>query len=105
MLDATLHALAEPRRRQILLLVKDEELSAGAIAGRFNVTRPAISQHLQVLAGSGLVSVRRNGTRRLYRAHPEGFGELRKFLAEFWSERLEMLKQAAEAEEQRKGNT
>ena len=101
MLNTALHAIAEPRRRQILLLVKDRELSAGEIAQRFDVTRPAVSQHLQVLAQAGLIAVRRDGTRRIYRARPEGLGELRGFLAEFWAERLELLKEAAEAEERR----
>ena len=72
------------------------------IAAHFDVTRPAISQHLQVLAAAGLVSVRRDGTRRLYQAQPEGLRELRRFIEEFWDERLARLKQAAEDEERRR---
>ena len=68
----------------------------------FDVTRPAISQHLTVLRTAGLVSERRAGTRRLYRARPEGLAELRAFLAGFWDERLALLKDAAEADEQRR---
>ena len=100
-MEAALKAIAAPRRRQILTLVRDEELSAGEIASHFDVTRPAISQHLTVLKGAGLVSERRDGTRRLYRARPEGLAELRSFLDRFWEARLELLKQAAETEERR----
>jgi DNA-binding transcriptional ArsR family regulator len=97
--DAALKAIAEPRRRQILELVRDSELSAGRIAERFDVTRPAISQHLRVLKEAGLVSERRNGTRRLYLARPEGLRELRAFLDGFWDERLEALRREAERKE------
>jgi len=95
------HAISEPRRREILGLVRDRELAAGEIAARFDVTRPAISQHLTVLKNAGLVSERREGTRRLYRARPEGLAELRSFLDGFWEEGLERLKRAAEDEERR----
>src|SRR5213080_2804038 len=95
-MEAALKAIAGPRRRQILALVRDEELSAGEIAAQFDVTRPAISQHLNVLKEAGLVSERRNGTRRLYRARPEGLVELKQFLEGFWNERLETLKREAE---------
>lgn len=95
-------AIAAPRRRAILTLVRDGELSAGEIASHFDVTRPAVSQHLNVLKEAGLVSERRNGTRRLYRARPEGLVELKDFLEEFWDVRLEALKREAEKEEQEK---
>ncbi len=98
-MEAALRAIAEPRRRTILRLVGSEELSAGEIASHFEVSRPAISQHLTVLKGAGLVSQRREGTRRLYLARPEGLAELRDFLDEFWAEGLERLKAAAEQEE------
>jgi DNA-binding transcriptional ArsR family regulator len=99
--ETALRAIAAPRRRRILTLVRDGELTAGEIASHFDVTRPAISQHLNVLKEAGLVSERRNGTRRLYRARPEGLAELREFLEDFWSERLETLKREAEKEERR----
>jgi DNA-binding transcriptional ArsR family regulator len=98
-MDAVLHAIAEPRRRRILELVGGRELTAGEIAARFDVTRPAISQHLTVLSEAGLVSVRREGTRRIYRARPEGLSELREYLDEFWSVRLDRLKAVAERAE------
>ena len=102
-MEAALKAIAGPRRRRMLTLVRDGELSAGEIAAHFDVTRPAVSQHLNVLKEAGLVSERRNGTRRLYRARPEGLVELRTFLDEFWGERLEALKREAEREEKKHG--
>src|SRR3954468_678640 len=101
-MQTAMRALAEPRRVEILRLVRRDELPAGAIAERFDVTRPAISQHLRVLEEAGLVTVRRQGTRRLYRARPEALAELRAFLEGLWEDRLDNLKMAAEAEE-RKG--
>src|SRR5919204_6450691 len=101
-MDTALKAIAAPRRRQILTLVRDGELSAGEIASHFAVTRPAVSQHLNVLKEAGPVSGRRNGTRRLYRASPEGPVELKEFLEEFWDVRLDALKREAEREERGK---
>lgn len=101
-MDRVARALAAPRRREILGLVRDDELSAGEIASRFDVSRPAISQHLSALREAGLLSERRDGTRRLYRAQPEALAGLRDFLNEFWTDRLERLKLAAELEQQRR---
>ena len=101
-MEAALKAIAAPRRRQILTLVREDELSAGEIASHFDVTRPAVSQHLNVLKEAGLVSERRNGTKRLYRARPEGLAQLKTFLEEFWDERLDALKREAEREERTK---
>ena len=95
-------ALAEPRRREILRLVSGAELSVGDIARRFDVTRPAISQHLRVMKEAGLVTERRDGTKRLYRAKPETIAELRAYLEEFWDDSLRSLKAAAEHDEQRR---
>ncbi len=102
-MDAVVKAIAEGRRRAILNLVSDTELSAGLIASHFEISRPAVSQHLGVLKEAGLVTERREGTKRLYRARPEGFTELRSFLDEFWDERLEALKRSAEREERKHG--
>jgi DNA-binding transcriptional ArsR family regulator len=77
-------------------------MSAVEIAARFDVSRPAISQHLTVLRGAGLLDERRQGTSRLYRARPEGLAGLRDFLDKFWSDRLARLKLAAELEQQRR---
>jgi DNA-binding transcriptional ArsR family regulator len=101
-MEAALKAIAEPRRRRILALVRDDELSAGEIAAHFDVSRPAISQHLTVLKEAGLVSERRNGTRRLYQARPEGLAELKTFLDGFWDERLDALRHEAERKERSK---
>jgi DNA-binding transcriptional ArsR family regulator len=102
-MDAALRAIAEPRRRRILELVGSRELSAGEIASHFEVTRPAISQHLGVLKEAGLVDERRNGTQRLYRARPQGLAELKAFLDGFWDEKLEALQREAERKEQQHG--
>ena len=100
-MEAALRAIAAPRRRLILSLVRDGELSAGDIAAQFDVTRPAVSQHLNVLKEAGLVTERRNGTRRLYRARPEGLVPVKQFLEEFWDPRLEALKREVEREEKK----
>ena len=101
-MQAALDALAEPRRREILDLVRDRELAAGEIAANFDITRPAISQHLGVLKQAGLLHERREGTKRLYRARPEGLAGLRDFLDDFWSDRLDALTREAEHEQRRR---
>jgi len=101
-MEAALKAIAEPRRRQILRLVRQGEMTAGEIASHFAVTRPAISQHLTVLKDAGLISERRDGTKRIYRFRPEGVRELRDFIEEMWNERLAVLGREAEREERRR---
>jgi DNA-binding transcriptional ArsR family regulator len=101
-MEAVAHAIAAPRRREILRLVRGREVSAGEIASHFDVTRPAISQHLRVLREAELVIERRDGARRLYRARPEGLAELRAFVEDFWDEGLPRLKAAAEREQRRR---
>ena len=101
-MEGAIRAIAEPRRRQILRLVWDAERPAGDIAAHFEVSRPAISQHLRVLREAGLVSERREGTMRLYRARPEGVAELRAYLDRFWEEGLATLKREAEREERKR---
>jgi DNA-binding transcriptional ArsR family regulator len=97
--SSVLEALVEPRRRDILRLIRTAELPVGEIARHFDVTRGAISQHLGILKAAGLVSERRDGTRRLYRVRLQGFAELQAFLDEFWDTRLHDLKRAAETAE------
>jgi DNA-binding transcriptional ArsR family regulator len=94
--ETALRALSDPGRRRILTLVRDEEHSAGEIAAEFTVSWPAVSQHLRVLKEAGLVTERREGTRRLYRARPEGLDDVRAFLDEFWDNKLERLKREVE---------
>jgi DNA-binding transcriptional ArsR family regulator len=96
--DAALRAIAEPHRREILRLVGDEELAAGEIASHFDLSRPAVSQHLRVLVDAGLLESRRDATRIIYRARPEGLDELREYLEVFWSTGLRRLKRAVEQE-------
>ena len=82
-MDAALRAIAEPHRREIIRLVWSGELPAGEIADRFKeVSRPAISQHLRVLRDAGLLSERRDGTRRLYRTRRDRIQQLRAALPE-----------------------
>ena len=102
-MDAALKALAEPRRREILKLVWLHELPATAIADHFgDVSRPAISQHLGVLKAAGLVSERRDGTRRLYQARHEEMRKLREFLDDYWTTGLDRLRDAAERAQREK---
>lgn len=104
-MDDALRAIAEPRRLAILRLVQHRELAAGEIAGHFDVTRPAVSQHLKVLRDAGLLSERRDGTRRLYRAAQDGLARLRADLEWMWDDSLARLKEVAEADERRTTST
>jgi DNA-binding transcriptional ArsR family regulator len=79
--------------------VATDEMAAGEIAAHFAVTRPAISQHLTILKDAGLLSERREGARRLYRARPAELAELRAFFEVMWPATLERFKAAAEADE------
>jgi DNA-binding transcriptional ArsR family regulator len=94
--DAALRALADPGRRRILTIVQSEERTAGEIAAELPITWPAVSQHLRVLKGAGLIAERRAGTRRYYRARREGLVGVREFLDGFWDEKLETLKREVE---------
>ncbi|MGO4499622.1 ArsR/SmtB family transcription factor [Paenibacillus sp. 2RAB27] len=102
MIDKAIQAITEPRRRDILHLVRDGELTSSAIASHFDVSAPAISQHLKVLEEAGLVVVRRDGTKRFYGIRREGFAELMQYFESFWDDSLMRLKEAAEEEERRK---
>lgn len=95
-----LQVVAEPRRRAILRLVWDRELAAGDIAARFDVSFPAVSQHLAVLRDAGFVSVRRDGRARLYRTDRKALGPLRPMLEKMWGEKLDRLVALIEEEKQ-----
>lgn len=99
--DAVLKALAEPNRREILRLVRDEPLSVNEIAESFEITQQAVSLHLKVLRDAGLVASKPDGRRRLYVVSPDGFESLSTFLSEFWPSGLERLKQAVEEDHAR----
>jgi len=102
MQQATLDAIASPRRREILRLVWDRELSAGEIAANFDVSWPAVSQNLNILRAAGLVSERRDGRRRLYRAEPKALGPLADALREMWRADLRALKAEVEVNRKRR---
>jgi DNA-binding transcriptional ArsR family regulator len=95
--NAAFVALAEPRRRAMLLLVKDEPRSVTEIATHFDISQQAVSQHLHVLKDAGLVAVRPEGQRRLYVIRPEGLTDVHEFLSQLWPERLQRLKEAVES--------
>lgn len=100
MLDESLRAVADPTRRAILRLVHDREMPAGEIATHFPaMSRPAVSQHLRVLADARLVEVRPDGNRRLYRWRRDGLRDAAAFVEEMWADGLARLKLAAEREE------
>src|SRR3954454_17948893 len=102
-MDDSLRAVADPTRRQILRLVRDEELPAGTIAGHFpTMSRPAVSQHLRVLVDAGLLTVRPDGNRRLYRGRRDGLRDAATFIEDMWSDSLCRLKVAAEQEQRRR---
>jgi DNA-binding transcriptional ArsR family regulator len=82
-MESALRAIAEPHRREIVRLVRNEELTAGQIASHFEVSRPAVSQHLRFLRDAGLIAERRQGTRRFYRAQPENLAALKAFIEVF----------------------
>lgn len=98
-MDAVARAVAEPTRREILRLVRDDERTVSNIAEHFDMSRPAISQHLKVLTEAELVTVRNEGTRRFYRARPEGLAELTEWMTGFWSTSLQTLAIEVEREQ------
>ena len=89
--------LGEPNRRRLLELLRGGEMTVTELAAHFTVTRPAISQHLGVLALAGLVEVRRDGRFRRYRVRPDGIVALRSSLDAFWTTELEDLASARPA--------
>jgi DNA-binding transcriptional ArsR family regulator len=99
--EAALRAVASPRRREILRLVWDDEVSSGDIASHLDVSWPAVSQNLRVLESAGLVRARKRGTTRLYRADRAQLGPLKAVLMKMWEADLDHL--AALAEDEEKG--
>jgi DNA-binding transcriptional ArsR family regulator len=97
-MEEALRAIANPRRRAMLELMWDAERTAGEIAVHAGLSAPATSQHLRVLREAGLVRVRADANRRLYRADPQRMADLRGALEAFWGRRLADLRDAAEQE-------
>jgi DNA-binding transcriptional ArsR family regulator len=89
---AALKALGEPRRLEILDLLRKRPHSVGELAAEVDVTQQAVSQHLAVLDGAGLVEARKEGTRRVYAVRPAGFLPVEQFVRGFWEPRLRELK-------------
>jgi DNA-binding transcriptional ArsR family regulator len=96
--QSTLEAVANPHRREILRLVWDAELSSREIASHFDVTWQAVSHNLRVLREAGLVSERRAGTRRLYRAERDRLAPLEALLEDMWRQDLERLERVMEGD-------
>jgi DNA-binding transcriptional ArsR family regulator len=94
-----LAALADPTRRQIFELLADGPRPVGELARDLPVSRPAVSQHLGVLREAGLVTDRRDGTRRFYQVDPDGVAALRAYFDRFWDRALVAFKAAAETKE------
>jgi DNA-binding transcriptional ArsR family regulator len=95
-----LDALGDPTRRAVLELLRDGARPVGEIASHLPVSRPAVSQHLRVLKGAGLVRDRQEGTRRLYSVDARGLAALRAYLESYWDVALAAFKEAAEREEE-----
>lgn len=98
---SVLDALGDPTRRQVLEALAAGPLPVGELAARLPVSRPAVSQHLKVLKGAGLVVDRAEGTRRLYQANPQGLEALRRWLDRFWDQALASFQRVAEEEDRR----
>jgi DNA-binding transcriptional ArsR family regulator len=98
----TIQALSNETRFKIVSLVREREMTAGTIARRFNLTRPAVSQHIGILREAGLLDERRVGAKRFYVVRSEGFEELVAYVEGFWHPRLRRLKRVAEAAERSK---
>lgn len=96
-----LSALADPTRRRVFERLKSGPQPVGRIARGLPVSRPAVSQHLKVLKDAGLVADEAEGTRRVYYIDPEGLGELRKWLDQFWDQALASFQAEVEREARR----
>jgi DNA-binding transcriptional ArsR family regulator len=96
----TLAALADPTRRAVFERLRRGPASVGEVAADLPVSRPAVSQHFKVLKGAGLVTDRSEGTRRIYSIDPDGLGELRRWVNEFWDDALEAFRDEVDTRNQ-----
>lgn len=94
--DSVIVALADDTRRAVFELLVDRPMAVGDLAARLPVSRPAVSQHLKVLKGAGLVDEARDGTRRVYSVTPDGTQPLRDYLDRMWSAALDRYAGAAD---------
>jgi len=104
----SLAAIADPTRRRIVELLAQRERTAGELVAEFDMSAPAISQHLKVLREAGLVTVRAEGQSRVQMLNPDGLDELGDWLEQtrsFWSRRLDALERELRADDQRKKKT
>ena len=100
----SLLAIADPTRRRIVELLAERDRTSGELVEEFDVSAPAISQHLNVLREAGLVTTRAEGKTRIQTLDPRGFDELDAWLRrtrEFWSQRLDALERELKAEDER----
>jgi DNA-binding transcriptional ArsR family regulator len=91
-----LDALGDPTRRAIFEALTREPMAVGELARAFPISRPAVSQHLRVLCEAGLLTVTRDGAKRIYAADPSGIARLRADVERFWRDALVSFKAAAE---------
>src|ERR671933_2558562 len=94
--EGAIGALGDPTRRAVFERLRGGPRAVGEIAAELPVSRPAVSQHLRVLKEAGLVTERKNGTRRLYRVDQDGLAELRAYLESFWNDALARYKDEVE---------
>ena len=101
-MGSTWKAVADDSRRQVLLLLKDEEKTPSEIATHFDFSLPALSTHLKVLKDAGLVNERRDGKNRYYSVNRESMSEMMRFFDLFWDDRLKSLKEYVENKARKK---
>ncbi len=102
--QGAIEALADPTRRSVFERLRTGPRSVGELARGLPVSRPAVSQHLRVLKGAGLVNDRQVGNRRVYEVAPDGLRALRRYLDDFWEEALHGYKQFAEAQQRERSD-
>jgi DNA-binding transcriptional ArsR family regulator len=98
-----LECLSDPTRRRVFERLRSGPQSVGVLARGLPVSRPAVSQHLKALKAAGLVTDRSEGTRRVYHIDPDGLGELRRWIDQFWDDALELFKKEVEQSQPARG--
>jgi DNA-binding transcriptional ArsR family regulator len=98
-----LECLSDPTRRRVFERLRSGPQSVGVLARGLPVSRPAVSQHLKALKAAGLVNDRSEGTRRVYHIDPDGLGELRRWIDQFWDDALESFKHEVEQSQSARG--